>query len=314
MRVAFFGSPEAALPAFRALLESRHQIVLVVTQPDKPAGRGRERAASPVKQAALDAQLPVLQPPKVREAAAIESIASCSPDVFVVVAFGQILPQALLDVPRKGAVNVHFSLLPKYRGAAPVQWAVLNGETETGVTVMRMDAGMDTGGILAQEAVRIEEAEDAVELETRLAGIGAALLLQTLERLESTTVVEIPQDHSAATLAPKLRKDDGRLDWNSPAAQIARRLRALGRWPGVFFLMGNLTVKLLDGHAAPVVPQTFTVPLPGEVLAVEKAGVVVACTPGEAFTLTRVQPAGRTPMDVRSFVNGYRLAAGQMLS
>ena len=311
MRVLFFGSPEAALPSLKSLRENRHDIIAVVTQPDRPAGRGQTLRASPVKQAAIQAGLPVYQPARVAEAAFIEKVQSLQPDVYVVVAYGQILPTSLLTIPRYGSLNVHFSLLPKYRGAAPVQWAILNGEAETGITIMRMDAGLDTGGILARHSVTIEKTDDTQTLETRLALSGGILLVETLSGMEAGDIREQPQDPSLATYAPMLKKEHGLLDWSWPAEQISRKLRALGKWPGVFFNLKNITIKLLDGQSAHLMEQYA---LPGEIIEIAKDGIAVATGRGDAFKVMRVQPAGKGPMDARAFANGYRLTCGDLLT
>lgn len=229
MRVLFYGTPAFALPTLGALLE-RHTVVGVVTQPDRPAGRGQRAQASPVKQMAEARALPILQPARLREPEWPGRLARLEPEVAVVVAFGQLLPPRILDVPPRGSINVHASLLPRYRGAAPIAWAIIRGERETGVTTFRMDAGMDTGPVLLQRATSIGAEETAGEVAARLAGLGAALLIETLGRLDLIT--PIPQDDSAATLAPRLRKEDGVLDWTRPAAELAARVRGVNPWPG----------------------------------------------------------------------------------
>lgn len=312
MKIAFFGSPEAAIPTFRSLIEGGHRIVTVVTQPDKPAGRGLQPRISPVKRAAFEHGLPVLQPVRAREPEFASTLGSLDPGVFVVVAYGQILPPSVLQIPPYGSINVHFSLLPKYRGAAPVQWAILNGETETGVTIMRMDAGLDTGPILAQRTVGIRVGEDAPTLEARLAHIGASLLAETLDRLPA--IKDTFQDARQATYAPLLKKTDGRIDWAKGAEQLWRKLLALGKWPGVFFFFGELQVKLIEGRPANQPQGIARSTRPGEVLKIDKGGITVSCGSGGFYQMTRLQPPGKGPMDARSFANGYRLAAGTILT
>lgn len=311
MRVLFFGSPEAAIPTFRALSESRHEILLVVTQPDKPAGRGLALKMPPVKKASTERGLSVRQPSRARDPDFLSEVAAMRPDALVVVAYGQILPQALLDIPPFGSLNVHFSLLPEYRGAAPVQWAVFNGETQTGITIMRMDAGLDTGPILAQRPVEIRAGEDATTLESRLAHIGAGLLVETLSRLEAGPIPERPQDASAASHAPLLKKEHGRTDWTAPAQQIWRRQLAFGRWPGVFFEAHGHPIRMLEGRpvASPSADSAC-----GAVLRVDKSGITVACGGGEAYLVVSVQPTGKNRMDGRSFANGYRISPGVVLT
>src|SRR5262249_6232236 len=229
MRVLFYGTPPFALPTLHALL-ARHQVVAVVTQPDRPSGRGQRPQAAPAKAVATEHGVRVLLPARLRDAGWPERLAEPGADVAVVVAFGQILPPAVLDVPARGSINVHASLLPRYRGAAPVAWAIIRGERETGITTFQMDAGMDTGPILVQRATVIGSDETAGELAERLARLGAAVLLETLDGLDSLT--PRAQDSRAATLAPRLRKEDGVLDWMEPAAALAARIRGLNPWPG----------------------------------------------------------------------------------
>jgi methionyl-tRNA formyltransferase len=229
MRVLFFGTPEFALPTLEALLE-HHQVGGVVTQPDKPAGRGQRLTPSPVKRRALAAAVPVLQPARLRDSEWPARLAELHADVAVVAAFGQILPQAVLDVPTRGSINVHASLLPRYRGAAPIAWAIIRGESETGITTFQMDPGMDTGDILLREAIAIGPDETAGELSVRLSKVGAKVLLETLGRLDSIT--PMPQDHAAATLAPRLKKEDGRLRLSEPARDLVNRVRGCNPWPG----------------------------------------------------------------------------------
>ncbi len=241
MRVLFYGTPSFALPALRALL-ARHTVVGVVTQPDRPAGRGRRGQASAVKLAALAAGLPVLQPPHLRDPEWPARLSALEPEVAVVVAFGQILPPRVLEVPIRGSLNVHASLLPRYRGAAPIAWAIIRGEGETGVTTFRMDVGMDTGPILLQRATPIGPEETAGELAGRLAALGAELLIETLDCLDA--VIPRPQEPAAATLAPRLRKQDGDLDWTRPAVELAARIRGANPWPGAatWSPMGRLSI------------------------------------------------------------------------
>jgi len=229
LRVLFYGTPAFALPALEALLE-RHTVATVVTQPDKPAGRGQHLQPPPVKDRALAAGIPVLQPPKLRDPGWPERLAEVGADIAVVVAFGQILPKAVLDVPRRGSINVHASILPRYRGAAPIAWAIIRGETETGITTFQMDPGMDTGGVLLSESTAIGVVETAGELSARLSGIGAGVLIRTLEQLDSLT--PRPQDHSRATLAPRLKKEDGWLHLAEPACDLVNRVRGCNPWPG----------------------------------------------------------------------------------
>ena len=234
------------MPSLRALHDAGHDIALVVTQPDRPAGRGMKLTPSPVKVAAQELGLPVFQPDKIRDPVAVERIRSLAPDLLVVVAFGQIIPRSVLLIPRLGAVNVHASLLPRWRGAAPIARAILAGDAETGVTIMRMDEQLDHGPILAVRSTEVGEREDAVKLTRRLADMGARLLVETLERLEAIEPSE--QDHSRATVAPKLSKEEGELDWSMDARDIDRRVRALQPWPGATLPTPRGRVKVLRGH------------------------------------------------------------------
>jgi methionyl-tRNA formyltransferase len=229
LKVLFYGTPEFALPTLEALLE-RHAVAAVVTQPDKPAGRGRHLQAPPVKERALAAGIPVLQPPRLRDPGWPERLAEVGADVAVVVAFGQILPKAVLDVPRGGSINVHASILPRYRGAAPIAWAIIRGETESGITIFQMDPGMDTGDVLLSEATPIGAGETAGELSVRLSSIGARLMIRTLEQLDS--LEPRPQDHAQATSAPRLKKEDGWLHLAEPARELVNRVRGCNPWPG----------------------------------------------------------------------------------
>lgn len=299
MRVLFYGTPTFALPTLRALL-AHHTVVAVVTQPDRPAGRGRRLQASPVKQLAVEQGLPVLQPPRLREPGWAERLATFAPDVALVVAFGQILPRAVLDVPRRGSINVHASLLPRYRGAAPVAWAVIRGEQETGVTTFLMDEGMDTGPILLQRAVPIAPDETAGELADRLAVLGAELALETLARLDALTPV--PQDHAAATYAPRLTAQDRPLDWRRPAAELAARVRGLNPWPGATTEtpVGRLTIWRARAVAGEAPPGTLTA-VDGRLLIGTGEGLLEP---------VEVQPENRRAMTWAEFLRGARLIAG----
>ena len=254
MRIVFFGSPTAALPSLESLLAAGHTVELVVTQPDKPAGRGRRLAPSAVKTFALAHGLPVIEPARIRtDEAALGRIRAAGPDVNVVVAYGQIIPHAVHFFPRHHSLNVHFSLLPKYRGAGPVQWTVLNGDAESGVTIIELDDRMDEGDILAQERVALEPRETASALEARLAVLGAGLLVSTLARIDRLT--RLKQDDVLATLAPKIRKEDGRVSWAETAAAIDRMVLALAERPGVFTFLGGKRINIMRGRApSPPVP------------------------------------------------------------
>jgi methionyl-tRNA formyltransferase len=299
LRVLFYGTPAFALPTLQALL-ARHTVVAVVTQPDRPAGRGQRVHASPVKELALAHGLPVLQPERVRAAGWAERLRDFAPEVAVVIAFGQILPRPVLDVPRRGSINVHASLLPRYRGAAPIAWAIIRGESETGITTFQMDEGMDTGAILLQRAVAIEPDETAGELAGRLAEIGAGVLIETLAGLD--TLTPVAQDAAAATLAPRLRKTDGALDWTRPASELAARIRGLNPWPGAFTTTALGRLLLWRARARPGTGE------PGVLTAAD--GALRIGTGAGLLEPLEVQPENRRAMDWETFLHGARLESG----
>jgi methionyl-tRNA formyltransferase len=299
MRVLFYGTPEFAIPTLRALLD-RHEVVGVVTQPDRPAGRGQRVVAPPVKPLAQSHGVPVVQPPRLRDPGWAERLRSFGADVAVVVAFGQILPRAVLDVPPRGSINVHASLLPRYRGAAPIAWAIIRGERQTGITTFRMDEGMDTGPMLLQRAVDVGPDETAGELAGRLSELGATVLLETLDRLDA--IPPVAQDAAAATLAPRLRKEDGAVDWTRPAAVLAGRVRGLNPWPGAS--TRGPTGRLLFWRARAVAGH-------GEPGVLTRTGAGLGVATGDGLLLPlEVQPENRRSMDWPTFLNGARLQPG----
>ena len=302
MKVLFYGTPEFALPTLEALLE-RHTVVAAVTQPDKPAGRGRHLHPPPVKQRARAAGLPVLQPPRLRDPGWPEQLAQFDADVAVVVAFGQILPKAVLDVPRRGSINVHASVLPRYRGAAPIAWAIMRGETVTGITTFRMDPGMDTGDVLLTESTAIGSDETAGELSDRLSRLGAQVLTRTLDALD--TLTPVPQDHALATLAPRLKKEHGWLHLSEPAADLVNRVRGCNPWPGAAVMTpaGRLLIwrAAIVPHAAAATPGTLVVSGPG----------ATCIATGEGLLLpVEVQPENRKAMAWEDFLRGARMVPG----
>jgi methionyl-tRNA formyltransferase len=307
LRIVFLGSGAFAIPSFLALFEAGHEVLALVTQPDKASGRGRELTPPPLKPVAEEHGVPVLQPRRVREPEPQAALRALAPDVQVVVAYGQILPKALIEVPRFGTVNVHGSLLPALRGAAPIQWAIDEGLEETGVTTMLIDEGLDTGALLLARRTKIGPTETAGELEPRLARLGAEALVETLRGLSAGTLAAKPQDPAQATHARLIRKEDGRIDWTRPGDALARRVRAFHPWPGSNTRIGGRGVKVLralPGEA--VAPRTE----PGTLLRVEREGVLVACGQGTALRLLEVQPESRRAMDAFAFATGARLAAG----
>src|SRR5215470_13230789 len=299
MRVLFYGTPAFALPTLHALL-ARHQVIAAVTQPDRPAGRGQRPQASPVKVVAMEHGVPVLQPGRLRDPGWPERLAEHAADVAVVVAFGHLLPRAVLDVPVRGSINVHASLLPRYRGAAPVAWAIIRGERETGVTTFQMDPGMDTGPLLLQHATPIGPEETAGDLAERLAVLGADVLLETLDRLDALT--PRVQDSDAATSAPRLRKEDGVLDWTEPAAALAARVRGLNPWPGAMTQVSG--GRLLIWRARAIAGRGE----PGVLTAVD--GQLAVGTGAGLLVPVEVQPENRRAMDWGAYLRGARLETG----
>jgi methionyl-tRNA formyltransferase len=306
MRVLFYGTPEFALPTLEALLE-RHTVAAVITQPDKPAGRGQHLQPPPVKERALAAGLTVHQPPRLRDPGWPERLAVIGADVAVVVAFGQILPKAVLAVPARGSINVHASILPRYRGAAPIAWAIIRGETETGITTFQMDPGMDTGAMLLTESTAIGAEETAGELSARLSGLGARVLVRTLDALGSLAAT--PQDHAQATLAPRLKKDDGWLRLGEPARQLVDRVRGCNPWPGAAVM--TPAGRLLIWRAAAVPHATGAEP---GTLVTSGPGALCIAT-GEGLLLpVQVQPENRKAMAWEDFLRGARIGPGARIS
>jgi len=304
MRVVFLGTPSFAVPTLERIVEAGDHVLAVLTQPDRARGRGQRPAASPVKEAALRFGLPVYQPERVRHPEAVDYLRRLAPEAMVVVGYGQIIPESVIDIPPLGIVNVHASLLPAYRGAAPVQWAIVNGETRTGVTTMRIDAGLDTGDILLQAETEIGPEETAVELGNRLAVMGADLLVRTLRGLESGAVIPEKQDSSRATYAPLLKKEDGRIQWERPAISIHNQIRGLQPWPGAFTMRRNQILHLWKARP------TSGSGRPGSILSLRP--LVVACGEG-CLELIELQMEGRKRMPAADFVNGQRLAEKEIL-
>lgn len=306
MRILFMGTGPFGVPTLDALFRSRHEVIGVVTQPDRPKGRGREVYVSAIKQAALDAGIDVQQPEQVRAEEFVASVRQIAPDAFVVVAFGQIIPKSLLDVPRYGSVNVHASLLPKYRGAAPIHYALFHGEPKTGVTTMLMDPGLDTGPMLLREEISIRPDDTTGTLEARLAEIGAPLLLRTLDGLEDGSITPEAQDDSLSTYAPSIKKEDCRIHWSTPATDIVNRVRGCAPRPGAFTSIEGLAVKVwqcqgdkLEGRSGP----------PGRILSVGSRGITVASGTGTVL-LIEVQPECRKRMAGADFARGSRIVSG----
>jgi methionyl-tRNA formyltransferase len=299
MRLVFLGTPAFAVPSLERLAAG-HAVLAAITQPDRPRGRGQREAPSAVKEAALRLGIPVHQPERVRRLEAVEWLRSLAPDVMVIVGYGQIVPQSVIDIAPLGIVNVHSSLLPKYRGAAPVPWAIARGETRTGVTTMRIDAGLDTGDILLAKETEIGPEETAVELNARLAALGADLLIETLEGLEAGRIVPRKQDAAQATFAPLLKKEDGLVDWREAAPSIHNRVRGMQPWPGACTVFRGQTLHIWRA----AVGQASQPALPGSLLCLKP--LTVACG-GGALELREVQLEGRRRMSAADFANGHRL-------
>ncbi len=304
-RLVFFGTPSFAVPSLQKLIQGPDKVVAVVTQPDREKGRGRKVVPSPVKAFALQTGLSLLQPEKVKEVDFQEKLKTIGADLFVVAAYGQILPKTLLSYPKYGAVNVHASLLPQYRGSAPIAWAILNGEKKTGVTTMLMDEGMDTGEVLLQAEVPIREDETTESLHDRLASLGAQLLSETLEKMKRKEIHPMPQDPSKATYAPMLKKEDGRIDWTKGAEEIGRQVRALRPWPGAYTEWEGQILKIYKGE----VRKGKTRERAGAVLWVSSDFVEVE-TGKDSYLLQEVQLEGKRRMSVRDFLSGHPISVG----
>jgi methionyl-tRNA formyltransferase len=315
-RIVFMGTPEFAVPSLSALLEGGYRVAAVVTQPDRPKGRRRELTPPPVKVFALQRGLPVLQPEKLRAPEAMAELAALAPDLIVTAAYGQILPKAALELPRFGCVNVHGSLLPKYRGGAPIQRAVMNGETETGVTLMYMAEGLDTGDMIAQAAVPITDEDTSGTLFDRLSRVGADLLVEWLPAILSGSAPRVPQDERLATYAPNLTREDERIDWSRPSRALFNQVRGLYPAAGAFsFLAGDVFkvwgIRVPEADDGQLRPEWAAMP-PGSVLDSGPFGIRVRSGDG-SVVLTEVQPAGRKALPAADFARGARLAPGTVL-
>lgn len=307
MKVAFMGTPEFAAVCLEAICAAGHEVALVVTQPDRPAGRSRDPVPPPVKTLALERGLPLIQPGRMDEPGALAALRDAAPEAVAVAAFGHILKREVLDLPRLGCVNAHASLLPKLRGAAPIQWAIAGGETETGVTAMLMDQGMDTGPVLLQRKIPISPDDTGGTLQDKLAPIAGGLLVEALEGLAAGTITPVPQDEGLATYAPLLKKSDGKLDFRQEAETLARRVRAFDPWPGSFAALKGEQVKITRAKAEPGERSEA----PGRVAGVSPEGIVIACGRGLLRAL-ELQPAGKRRMSAAEFLAGRRLAAGDV--
>ncbi len=310
MKLVFCGTPLFAVPSLECLRTAGFEIKLVVTQPDRPQGRGMAMTAPPVKQSALKLGLPVIQPEKIKKNEEFRAqLQALQPDAIIVVGYGRIIPPWMLQLPRYGNINVHASLLPKYRGAAPVQWAIAQGETVSGVTTMLLNEGLDTGDILLQKEMPIQPEDTALTYASRLAELGADLIVETLRGLEGKSILPVPQDHAQATLAPILKKEDGLVDFSRTATEINNRLRGFQPWPGAYTQFRGRGLKLIS--AAPEdTPSNLS---PGE-LRVGDEKLYAGCGQRTVLQLLQVQPEGKKIMAAREFVNGYHPAAGERLA
>lgn len=309
MKLVYMGTPDFAVPPLTALVEAGHEVAAVVTQPDKPKGRGKAVLMTPVKEKALSYGIPVYQPARVKkDEEFLKTLREINPDAIVVAAFGQILPKEILELPKYGCVNIHASLLPKYRGAAPIQWAVIDGEKESGITTMMMDVGLDTGDMLDRTVIPLAEDETGGSLFEKLSRAGGPLILKTLEALENGTAVRTKQPEEGATYAGMLDKSLGNIDWTQSAAKIERLIRGLNPWPSAYTGYKGKTMKL---WAADVLKGTFE-GVPGEIIKVEKERFLVRTGDG-ALAVKELQLEGKRRMDAASFLRGFSLEEGEIL-
>jgi methionyl-tRNA formyltransferase len=314
MKVVFCGTPQFAVPTLKHLLaQPEFEIAAVVTQPDRPSGRGMQVSFSPVKQAALAAAVPVHQPEKIRSPESQDILQSIAPDVIVIIAYGQIIPARLLPVPKFGWINLHASLLPKYRGAAPINWAIVHGETKSGLTTMRIDAGMDTGDMLLQTEMAIGPRETTPELAERLAEAGAPLMVDTLKGVAAGTLAPRPQDHAGATYAPLLKKEDGRIDWSRPANEIYHRMRGFTPWPGAYTTFRERTCHILGEPVSneQQEPSSRQSTMPPGTIRVSGAGLYVSCGGATELRVLSVKRDGGRKLDALEFAAGARLTEGE---
>ncbi len=308
MRVIFMGTPEFAVPSLEALLQ-KHEVVLVVTQPDKPKGRGKKMMPTPIKACAMAHGIPVLQPEKVKEAQVIEELRKYQPDLIAVTAFGQILTEPILELPKYGCINVHGSLLPKYRGAAPMQWAIINGETVTGITTMYMAKGLDSGDMLLKKEVTILPQDTFAQVHDKMAEVGAQLLLDTLDALEAGTLKRIPQDHDAATYAPMITRETGHIDWNHSGQDIQNLIRGLNPAPAAYTVYEGETLKIFSA-------ERLEMPTEGDdcgmIVSVTKKGFAVACKDC-CLLITELQAKGGKRMTADAYLRGHEIKTGVLL-
>lgn len=308
LKIIFMGTPDFAVASLEALLKGPDKVVAVVSQPDKKQGRGKKLAAPAVKKTAIAAGIPVLQPEKIKTQEFLDELSAYEPDLIVVAAYGRILPASVLQLAPLGCINVHGSILPRYRGAAPIQWAVINGDKQAGVTIMQMDEGMDTGDILHIAAIEVDENETAGGLFWKLAELGGVALVDTIEKLKQREIIPIPQDDNEATHAPMLNKADGHIDWNQPASAIHNRIRGLDPWPCAFSFLGKERLRLF----VPEVIHMDNSSQPGTVIRADKTGLLIS-TADNCLLIKELQPEGKKRMKAADYLNGHPIAGGTVL-
>lgn len=318
MRIVFMGTPDFAVHSLKALLEAGHELIGVITQPDRPRGRGQKLTPSPVKTAAMEAEIPVYQPEKIKTPEFVNQLQQLSPDLIVVVAFGQLLSKQILELPRYGCINVHASLLPKYRGAAPIHWAVINGETKTGVTIMYMNEGLDSGDMIISSETDILPNEDTGSVHDKLAQLGGASLVKAIQLIAEGTAPRIPQNHDKATYAPLLKRETERIDWSKAPDAVCNLIRGLNPWPGAYTMLGEKVLKIWQARPCEAEDIAGTVPelktaSPGEILGrVPGLGFAVAAS-GGCIAVTEVQLQGNKRLNAEDFMNGHNIPRGTRL-
>ncbi|NLM14110.1 MAG: methionyl-tRNA formyltransferase [Epulopiscium sp.] len=310
MKVVFMGTPDFAVPSLQKLIDEKYYIAAVVTQPDRPKGRGKKMVAPPVKELAVKYDIPVFQPERVRNPEFIETLRSIAPDLIVVIAFGQILPKEILDIPTYGCINVHGSLLPKYRGAAPIQWAIINGEKITGVTTMFMDEGMDTGDMILKREIPIEPEYTAEDLHDIMAPVGAELLKETLDELIRGNIKREKQDENEATYAPMLKKENGLIDWSQPSCKIINLIRGLSPWPSAYTFYKDLMIKIWK---AEVYNKTYEHNTTGEIVEIIKNKGLVVKTGDSSLLITEIQAPNGKRMTVEEYLRGHDIEQNTIL-
>ena len=312
VNIVFFGTPSFAVPALEALLNSEHSVVVVVTQPDRQRGRGQRLSASPIKQVALDSQLPVLQPTKLNDVEFLDELAKLRPDLAVVVAYGQFLPNRVLQLPRLGTINIHASLLPKYRGAAPIQRALMAGETETGITIIKLIQKMDAGPMLQHRVIPVTEDDTTETIEPRLAKLGAGLLVSCVNDIAQGNITQENQDESKATFAPRITKEDGQIQWTNSAEQIHNQIRGLHPWPHAYSYLNGTRHLILQSEVMNLFSPNHATTRPGQIITVLKDRVIVATGGADTLGILKIQLPGRAPLATRAFLAGHPIAAGSL--